>query len=286
VIKDAKNARKSATEANRDLRFEEFCSTIEKTILEMRKEIWSAVVTTICPHEGCKYKSPAIKRDGYTKLFIKPIAAKTQNVREQRTRIEVNAGALSDDGASTVTKLTSRTQRTSLDIKDGDGFSEGRPQTTEQTHEEVSEVSEDEDISAAPQSTKQEYIRPDKVLKHLEKLFEAEEALLGLLYGRFDPANKANYHTDTQGYKAFFLNLVVVPPTRFRPESEGAVGGQGKGSAYLHTHSTMLLKVIQTNYNLSRSITDSMKNEEEKAEDAANNIKKYSSGVNQQWIQL
>jgi hypothetical protein len=97
------------------LRFEEFCSTVEKTILEMRKEIWSAVVTTVCPHDGCKYKSPAIKRDGYTKLFIKPIAAKTQNVREQRTRISsaqasAGAGALSDnDGTSTVTKHTTRT---------------------------------------------------------------------------------------------------------------------------------------------------------------------------------
>ena len=46
----------------------------------------------------------------------------------------------------------------------------------------------------------------------------------------------------------------------------------------------MLLKVIQTNSNLSKSITDSMKNEEEKAEDEEKNIKKYSSGVNQQWI--
>jgi hypothetical protein len=72
-----------------------------------------------------------------------------------------------------------------------------------------------------------------------------------------------------------------VPPTRFRPESEGAIGGKGgQGSAYLHTHSTMLLKVIQTNSNLSRSITDSMKNEEEKAEDEASGVKKYSSGVN------
>lgn len=43
----------------------------------------------------------------------------------------------------------------------------------------------------------------------------------------------------------FFLNQIVVPPTRFRPESEGALGGSsGSGKAYLHTHSAMLLKIL------------------------------------------
>ena len=46
-------------------------STSQRALLDLHKEIWSAVVTTTCPH--CKHKSPAVKKDGYTKLFIKPL---------------------------------------------------------------------------------------------------------------------------------------------------------------------------------------------------------------------
>jgi DNA-directed RNA polymerase I subunit RPA1 len=46
-------------------------STSQKALLDLQKEIWAAVVTTTCPH--CKHKSPAVKKDGYTKLFIKPL---------------------------------------------------------------------------------------------------------------------------------------------------------------------------------------------------------------------
>lgn len=50
----------------------------------------------------------------------------------------------------------------------------------------------------------------------------------------------------------FFLNKVLVPPNRFRPESEGAIGGGGGGSggAYLHAHSGMLLKILTANQTL------------------------------------
>jgi hypothetical protein len=46
-------------------------TTSQRALLDLTKEIWGAVVTTTCPH--CKHKSPAVKKDGYTKLFIKPL---------------------------------------------------------------------------------------------------------------------------------------------------------------------------------------------------------------------
>lgn len=46
-------------------------STSQRALLELFKEIWSSVVTTTCPH--CKHKSPAVKKDGFTKLFVKPL---------------------------------------------------------------------------------------------------------------------------------------------------------------------------------------------------------------------
>jgi hypothetical protein len=48
-----------------------------------------------------------------------------------------------------------------------------------------------------------------------------------------------------------------VPPTRFRPESEGGHGGGGgSGKAYLHTHSAMLLKIMQANEAMKDALLD------------------------------
>lgn len=106
-----------------------------------------------------------------------------------------------------------------------------------------------------PEVGTQKYITPIEVRDHLKKLWKKEESLLGLIYGRFD-AEKP-FHTDTLGYEQFFLEKVVVPPSRFRPESEGGLGGTGQaGKAYLHTHSAMLMKILQQNIQLSDALVE------------------------------
>ena len=51
------------------------------------------------------------------------------------------------------------------------------------------------------------------------------------------------------------MKTVIVPPTRFRPESEGNMGTPSDGDrAYLHTHSAMLTKVIQCIISLSEAL--------------------------------
>ena len=55
----------------------------------------------------------------------------------------------------------------------------------------------------------------------------------------------------------FFLNKIVVPPTRFRPESEGGFGGGGgSGKAYLHSHSAMMLKILTANEAMKDALLD------------------------------
>jgi hypothetical protein len=60
----------------------------------------------------------------------------------------------------------------------------------------------------------------------------------------------------------------LVPPTRFRPESEGAMGGAGKGSgkAFLHTHSAMLLKIVTCNEAMKDALLDQSNIADPKAE--------------------
>ena len=55
-------------------------TSIIRRINDLVKEIWSQVITTVCPH--CKHKSPAVKRDGFTKLFVKPLQAKAAQAQK------------------------------------------------------------------------------------------------------------------------------------------------------------------------------------------------------------
>ena len=59
-----------------------------------------------------------------------------------------------------------------------------------------------------------------EVRDHIDKLWRAEGELLNLMYGRYYPVVAGEpYVSDSLGPKMFFLNKLIVPPTRFRPES-------------------------------------------------------------------
>ena len=60
-------------------------SIIQKLLIELTKDLWSNVVPTKCPH--CKMNSPAFRKDGYTKMFVKPLSGKTQEADKQRARL-------------------------------------------------------------------------------------------------------------------------------------------------------------------------------------------------------
>ena len=138
--------------------------------------------------------------------------------------------------ASTVGGLNSRKQ------------SHGERSLTTDRKSAASEPSEHEvessDDEEYREGTAQQFITPLEVKDHLEKLWSKEYELLGLMFGKYDPS-KPN-QTDSLGCSQFFIEKVVVPPSRFRPESEGGMGGAsgGQDRAYLHTHSAMLMKVI------------------------------------------
>ena len=75
------------------------------------------------------------------------------------------------------------------------------------------------------------------------------------MYGKYEPISEGErLEVKSLGVEMFFLNKVLVPPNRFRPESEGAIGGGGGGGgssgAYLHAHSGMLLKILTANQTL------------------------------------
>jgi hypothetical protein len=48
-------------------------------------ELWGQVVPIVCPH--CNYKTPGIRKDGFTKIFIKPLSDKMKTTMKQQQRL-------------------------------------------------------------------------------------------------------------------------------------------------------------------------------------------------------
>lgn len=99
---------------------------------------------------------------------------------------------------------------------------------------------------------------PIEVKDHIDALWRNEKDLLSIMFGRFYPdVDGEPYVNDTLGPKMFFLTNLIVPPNRFRPESQGGMGGGAAASgdkAYLHAHSAMLTKILNQNLALKDAL--------------------------------
>ena len=60
-------------------------SIMQKFQIDLIKEMWSSVITTKCPI--CKMNSPAFRKDGYTKMFVKPLSGKAKTANDQKSRL-------------------------------------------------------------------------------------------------------------------------------------------------------------------------------------------------------
>ena len=95
--------------------------------------MWSNVITTKCPH--CKNNSPAFRKDGYTKMFVKPLAGRTKATQDQRKRLG------SESETRTVASTTVQESRKDSTVNDGD----------------LSEVSEEQNGNGSENDMDEEY---------------------------------------------------------------------------------------------------------------------------------
>ena len=138
------------------------------------------------------------------------------------------------------------------------------------------------------EGSQQKYISPIEVKGHIDKLWKVDGDLLDLVFGKFVPlAPGERFETQSLGAQVFFVDLVVVPPTRFRPESEGAHGGAGGGGgrSYLHTHSAMLLKILTCNDAMREALLDQRREAVQPRGGSGEKAGKLGI-TTQKWIQL
>lgn len=174
--------------------------------------------------QNCGAFSPALRKEGHLKIFEKPL-----NEKLQRTN---SAAFLSTSSGSEV--LLHRRPKTPA--ADGDDGVERELEP--QDDAEDGEAPEDDAVA----NVSDKYIAAEIAEARLELLWKAEAPFLCRIFGAAlwkSASPQPVLHVDPDGHSLFFLRVLAVAPSRFRPPMTGSTG-----EVIEHAQNVWLIKII------------------------------------------
>ncbi|KAK7054250.1 DNA-directed RNA polymerase subunit [Favolaschia claudopus] len=215
-----------------------------------------------CQNEGCGSPGYTFRKEGYTKV-VEYDLSKKQKAQIRRKRPDV----LLAEQAGRMAKLQAEKRQPApedSDVEMGDAASE------EDMDEEEPEDDDDEDeeevarqkakakakdaelpraangqLKKTMRGRNERIMAPEECRAHLRRLFKNEAVMCSLLYGRHGPfAPLSKDGLSFASADMFFLEVVPVAPTRFRPAAKMA------DKLFEHPQNELLEKVLRTSYRL------------------------------------
>ena len=196
---------------------------------------------------SCSAISPSYRKDRFVKIFEKPLSAKDQAKMAQRNLRAKDALALRlKASAKPMKKPNYDSDEGIADIdppsSEGEPEPEPEPEPSDEDEGDGDELDENGDVVMADSTTvktpktkkndaaksTQRYLSSFEVQARLRLLFEKEQDIMALVYnsrplGKKLPADN------------FFLQTVLVPPNKYRPEArqgDGAIAEAQQNSLY------------------------------------------------------
>ncbi|OTA95759.1 hypothetical protein M434DRAFT_393403 [Hypoxylon sp. CO27-5] len=196
----------------------------------------------------CQAISPNFRKDRFVKIFEKPLSAKDQAKMAQRNMEHRDALALKRKVRADVAKKRSyETDEgiADIDLPSSEGEVEQENDEDEDEEGEGEELDENGDVimsggDAAVKSSKtkkstaskpqQRYVNSMEVQARLQLLFEKEQEIMSLVYN-----SRPQYSGKKLPADNFFIQTVLVPPNKYRPEArqgDGAIAEAQQNSLY------------------------------------------------------
>ena len=146
-----------------------------------------------CENDDCGCYSPAIRKDGYTKIFVRPLnkrLKRTMDARGKRYKSALEHTKLQEEG--------------DLDnfIEDGVDISD--------------DDDDDDDENGGGMKESDKYMVPVEVQSQLKLLWNQSKEILTIIWKRALPRITSEYDISS----VFFMNAILVLPSRFRPRSK------------------------------------------------------------------
>ncbi|KAF9570983.1 hypothetical protein EC968_001124 [Mortierella alpina] len=178
--------------------------------------------------ENCASFSPTFRKDGFAKIFEKPLTKKQQMYNTAQGRIQTNVLATPVKKA-VASDSDSTSEHTEDEEADADDDAHMSSETDEETKKKQKKTkatktkksrnivdSDDEDAMELKDNNK--FLTTLHIRNILRRLFAAEQTMCALLYGANGPHMEKKYSKTVQA-DIFFLEILPVAPTRFRPAS-------------------------------------------------------------------
>lgn len=145
--------------------------------------------------ENCGAISPAVRQDASAKIFLKGLSARSRKINRSKNL--------------TVTSALD-TIRGNVSEKDGEAVN---------GNDSESDMEDDDDafVTTEDSSSGSKFLPPLEVQSQLQLMWQNEDGLMELLYGDRNIASGRIFGRKPDGWRKFFLNVIPVAPSRFRP---------------------------------------------------------------------
>ena len=196
---------------------------------QMQKELIASFVKSaaaVRKCEGCGASSASLRKDGYSKIYQKPLPKRQQL-------------------AMTSLRVKARSALETIESREEGGGSRREDSDEEEEEEEggINGDGEEEDANedGGAASAGDKYLAPLEVEAQMELLWEKSGDILAFIWDRALGSNNSNKKKKSEAWRLFFIRTLLVPPNRFRPPS---VLGTGVAE---HPQNIVLNNVLKAN---------------------------------------
>ncbi|KAJ3199173.1 hypothetical protein HDU82_000666 [Entophlyctis luteolus] len=211
-------------------------STLATDMLrKLEREFLASIPPNAC--HNCRGISPKFRSDKMSKIFEKDLSEKSKNIMKMK-RMEFEA-LFSHSGKTLSSVRQSAADRSITGESEEDGaeiaLALKNNRVSVQSSRPLSEPDSDDDIAAAKnagaasaakgrkEAESARYLSSMEVREHINLLFERDAKILNMVFGTNPdlrrPGSSGTVMRVTSPH-IFFLEVVAVPPTRFRPASK------------------------------------------------------------------
>ncbi|KAJ3188681.1 hypothetical protein HDU85_004395 [Gaertneriomyces sp. JEL0708] len=198
---------------------------VTEALRRLERQFMASIPTGNCAN--CRGASPKFRKEGQHKIFQKPLSAKQKAQMDARgLKFQKLFGTADDNEESDYPEPSSK-----------EAQEEMRRLAAEAGTGLVELAVAPEVVETEVAVSRDKFLTPLEVQEHFILLWSKEKAIFDLLYG----ATSVETGKRTSSWRMFFMEVVPVTPTRFRPVSKM------NDMLYEHPQNTHLTEVLKAN---------------------------------------
>ncbi|KAI0268325.1 beta and beta-prime subunits of DNA dependent RNA-polymerase [Gloeopeniophorella convolvens] len=217
---------------------------------DLIQEFLKASLIKRCQNHGCGANGYTFRKEGHTKIIEYDLSPKMKNINEALglKRRDVLASATRERAPAQTEHEKAANDDSDVDMSEPEGegdptFSDGETESRPQDQREALPRAANGRVKTS-RGRNERVVAPEECRAHLRLLFSKESVLCSLIFGRHGPLSPVTNGISIASADMFFMDVVPVAPTRFRPPAK-----MGE-TLFENPQNELLTKMLNTSYRL------------------------------------